>query len=158
MWESCLRRFGTLSHPQNYLIGLHASERLEERGIMEWQAVDGLADGTLLVERENDKPNPVQSGLVSVEGFKDRQTRHRTFLGGIFAMRIPGKRLRRTKWISAGNVAVAVEVELVIPDADPTEPCCEAETVERLREIQGHADRGELDRLRSHGKVYVAVA
>lgn len=44
---------------QNYLIGLHASERLEERGIMEWQAVDGLAEGTLLLERKSDKPNPI---------------------------------------------------------------------------------------------------
>lgn len=73
-------------------------------------------------------------------------------------MMIPGKRVRRTKWISAGDVAVAVEVELVIPDADPSEPCYESETVERLREIQGFADRRELDRLRRHGKVYIAVA
>lgn len=42
----------------NYLIGQHASERLEERGIMEWQVVAGLADGTLLVERPEARPNP----------------------------------------------------------------------------------------------------
>lgn len=30
---------------EKYLVGQHASERLEERGIMEWQAVAGLDDG-----------------------------------------------------------------------------------------------------------------
>lgn len=41
-----------------YVVGQHASERLEERGIMEWQAVSGLADGELLTERLNAEPNP----------------------------------------------------------------------------------------------------
>lgn len=35
---------------EKYLVGQHASERLEERGIMEWQAVVGLDDGELIVE------------------------------------------------------------------------------------------------------------
>ena len=41
-----------------YIVGKHASERLEERGILEWQAVMGLQDGTLLEERPDDVPNP----------------------------------------------------------------------------------------------------
>ncbi len=41
-----------------YVIGEHASERLEERGIMEWQAVAALADGELLAEKSRSKPNP----------------------------------------------------------------------------------------------------
>lgn len=41
-----------------YVVGEHASERLEERGIMEWQAVDGLDDGELMGERPAAKPNP----------------------------------------------------------------------------------------------------
>jgi hypothetical protein len=41
-----------------YLVGQHAAERLEERGIMEWQAVVGLEDGTLLIERPDATPNP----------------------------------------------------------------------------------------------------
>jgi hypothetical protein len=41
-----------------YLVGEHAAERLEERGIMEWQAVAGLADGSLLIERPDARPNP----------------------------------------------------------------------------------------------------
>jgi hypothetical protein len=43
---------------EKYVIGLHASERLDERGIMEWQVVAGLEDGECLVERPNDLPNP----------------------------------------------------------------------------------------------------
>mgnify|MGYP001583748998 CR=1 FL=1 len=43
---------------ERYVIGQHASERLEERGIMEWQVVAGLADGTLILERPDAKPNP----------------------------------------------------------------------------------------------------
>ena len=41
-----------------YVVGEHASERLEERGIMEWQVVAGLEDGDLIAERRNATPNP----------------------------------------------------------------------------------------------------
>jgi hypothetical protein len=41
-----------------YVVGEHASERLDERGIMEWQVVAGLEDGELLGERPDAKPNP----------------------------------------------------------------------------------------------------
>jgi hypothetical protein len=34
---------------EKYLIGQHASERLDERGIMEWQAVVGLEEGELII-------------------------------------------------------------------------------------------------------------
>lgn len=44
---------------ERYLVGDHASERLDERGIMEWQAVAGLDGGELIVERLNARPNPV---------------------------------------------------------------------------------------------------
>ena len=48
----------TLVRDGKYLIGLHASERLEQRGIMDWQAVAGLDHGTLIGEREHAVPNP----------------------------------------------------------------------------------------------------
>jgi len=41
-----------------YVVGQHASERLEERGILEWQAVSGLQDAELLIEKPKGKPNP----------------------------------------------------------------------------------------------------
>jgi len=52
---------------------------------------------------------------------------------------------------------VAVEVEMVIPVDDPGEPCLESEAVELLREVQERAQRGDIDWLRQHGKVYEAV-
>jgi hypothetical protein len=42
---------------EKYVVGDHASERLEERGIMEWQAVVALADGELIAEKPKSKPN-----------------------------------------------------------------------------------------------------
>ena len=44
---------------QKYVVGEHAAERLEERGILEWQAVVGLEDGELMLERPDERPNPV---------------------------------------------------------------------------------------------------
>src|ERR1700691_2948793 len=43
---------------EKYVVGLHAAERLEERGIMEWQVVAGLVDGELILERPDAAPNP----------------------------------------------------------------------------------------------------
>lgn len=53
--------FQTIRRPvreEKYVVGQHASERLEERGIMEWQAVAGLEDGELIAERLDAQPNP----------------------------------------------------------------------------------------------------
>jgi hypothetical protein len=72
-------------------------------------------------------------------------------------MRIPGKRIPRVRWIHTDRYVVAVEVEMVIPADDPSEPCYEAETDQRLREVEEHALRGDVDWLKSHGKVYEAV-
>ncbi len=43
---------------EKYVVGQHASERLEERGIMEWQVVAGLEGGELIAERPDSLPNP----------------------------------------------------------------------------------------------------
>ncbi len=43
---------------EKYVVGMHASERLGECGILEWQAVAGLKDGILLCERPDAEPNP----------------------------------------------------------------------------------------------------
>jgi hypothetical protein len=53
---------------------------------------------------------------------------------------------------------VAVEVEMVIPADDPTEPCYEAETVRFLKEVREHAERGDEAWLAKNGKVYAALA
>jgi hypothetical protein len=41
-----------------YVVGEHASDRLEERGIMEWQVVAAIEDCALIAERSDAKPNP----------------------------------------------------------------------------------------------------
>ncbi|MGC1273893.1 MAG: hypothetical protein WBC44_09315 [Planctomycetaceae bacterium] len=72
-------------------------------------------------------------------------------------MRAAGKRQRQTRPIQTERYVVAVEIELVVPDADPSEPCLEPETLHFLREITERAERGDLDWLRQHGRVYEAV-
>jgi len=72
-------------------------------------------------------------------------------------MRIPGQRIKRTRLIQTEKYVVAVEVEMVIPVDDPSEPCYEAETVQLFREIREHALQGDLAWLAQKGKVYAAV-
>jgi hypothetical protein len=72
-------------------------------------------------------------------------------------MRIPGPRVKRTRLIQTEKYVVAVEVEMVIPADDPSEPCYEAETVQLLRQIKERAEQGDVEWLTRHGKVYAAV-
>lgn len=72
-------------------------------------------------------------------------------------MKIPGKRLKRTRFIQSSKYVVAVEVEMVIPVDDPSEPCYEAETVNFLKEVKEHVDQGDVAWLTEHGKVYAAL-
>lgn len=70
-------------------------------------------------------------------------------------MTLQGKRVRIKRWIHATPCVVRVEVEAVIPDADPTEPCLEPETIHYLDEIQRQADLGMIRELAKVGEVYV---
>jgi hypothetical protein len=72
-------------------------------------------------------------------------------------MRIPGERIKRTRLIQTEKYVIAVEVEMVIPEDDLSEPCLESETVQLLREVKEHADRGDVAWLSQRGKVYAAV-
>ena len=72
-------------------------------------------------------------------------------------MRIPGQRIKRTRLIQSEKFVVAVDVEMVIPMDDPSEPCYESETIKLLKEVKEHADRGDVAWLTKHGKVYAAV-
>ncbi len=72
-------------------------------------------------------------------------------------MRISGERIKRTRLIQTERYVVAVDVEMVIPADDPSEPCYEAETVKFLKEVKERAERDELTWLNKHGKVYTAV-
>jgi hypothetical protein len=72
-------------------------------------------------------------------------------------VRIPGERIKRIRWIHTDRYVVAVEVELVVPPDDPSEPCYEAETIRLLRDVEEHARRGDVAWLQRHGRVYEAV-
>jgi hypothetical protein len=72
-------------------------------------------------------------------------------------MKIPGKRLNRTRLVRGGRYVVAIEVEMVIPADDPSEPCYEAETIELLKDIAHRAEQGDKDWLLQHGRVYELV-
>jgi hypothetical protein len=72
-------------------------------------------------------------------------------------MPIAGKRVKRTRLVRTDKYVVAVEIEMVIPPDDPSEPCLEAETVKLLEEVRERAERDDLNWLTTHGKVYAAV-
>jgi hypothetical protein len=72
-------------------------------------------------------------------------------------MRIPGQRIKRTRLIQTEKYVVAVEVEMVIPTDDPSEPCYESEVVQLLKAIKEHAERGDVSWLTQKGKVYAAI-
>ncbi|HET6251835.1 MAG TPA: hypothetical protein VFE47_29390 [Tepidisphaeraceae bacterium] len=72
-------------------------------------------------------------------------------------MNLPGKRVRRTRLVRTDRFVVAVDVEAVIPDADPSEPCFEPQAVELLRQVESHAKSGDIEWLKRHGKVYTAI-
>lgn len=54
LWET-IRQLIT---EERYVVGQHAAERLDERGLLEWQVVDGIEEGQLISEQPNDSPNP----------------------------------------------------------------------------------------------------
>jgi hypothetical protein len=72
-------------------------------------------------------------------------------------MQIPGKRVHRTRLVRTDRFVIAVEVDAVIPDADPSEACYEPDVVELLRQVEARAKTGDVDWLKQHGKVYAAV-
>ncbi len=72
-------------------------------------------------------------------------------------MTLLGKRISRTRLVRTEQFVVAVEVEAIIPDADPSEPVYEPQVVELLRQVEAHARRVDVDWLRQHGKVYASV-
>ncbi len=72
-------------------------------------------------------------------------------------MKIPGNRVKRQRLIQTEKYVVAVEVEMVYPEDDPSEPCYESETIILLREVKQRAEQGDLAWLQRHGKVYTAA-
>jgi hypothetical protein len=67
------------------------------------------------------------------------------------------RRETRKRWVQRGDYAVEVEVEVVYPQDDPSEPCLEPATVRWLDEIARKAEQGDVAYLRSVGRVFQAV-
>ena len=65
---------------------------------------------------------------------------------------------KRKRWVQRGRYAVEVEVEVVYPADDPSEPCLEPATVRWLDEIARRAEQGDVGYLRTVGRVFEAVA
>jgi hypothetical protein len=70
---------------------------------------------------------------------------------------MPDRRERRKRWVQRGQYAVEVEVEVIYPEDDPSEPCLEPDTVRRLDEIARKAEEGDLEYLQKVGRVFQAV-
>ena len=67
------------------------------------------------------------------------------------------RREKRKRWVRRGEYAVEVEVEVVYPAGDPSEPYLEPATVRRLDEIARRASKGDVAYLKSVGRVFRAV-
>lgn len=68
------------------------------------------------------------------------------------------RREKRKRWVQRGRYAVEVEVEVVYPADDPSEACLEPATVRWLDEIARRAGQGDVEYLRTVGRVFQAVA
>lgn len=68
------------------------------------------------------------------------------------------RRERRKRWVHRGEYAVEVEVEVLYPADDPTQPCLEPDTVRWLDEVARKAADGDVAYLQKVGRVFQAIA
>lgn len=68
---------------------------------------------------------------------------------------IKGKHIKIPQWIHGTQCVVRVEVDAVIPNADPSEPVFEPPAVRWMDELQRLADAGDAAALAKFGEVYV---
>jgi hypothetical protein len=67
------------------------------------------------------------------------------------------RREKRKRWVQRGQYAVEVEVEVIYPADDPSEPCLEPGTVRWLDEVAQRAAKGDVKFLRGVGRVFKTV-
>jgi len=67
------------------------------------------------------------------------------------------RREKRKRWVQRGDLAVEVEVEVVFPLEEPSEPCLEPATVRFLDEVARKAEEGDVAYLKRVGRVFQAV-
>jgi hypothetical protein len=64
---------------------------------------------------------------------------------------------KRKRWVQRGRYAVEVEVDVIYPAEDPSEPCLEPATVRWLDEVARRAEQGDIEYLHTVGRVFEAV-
>ncbi len=104
------------------------------------------------LEIANRKWRRLEVGRRRPAGISERRP-----LLGLKEMRLTGERIKKTRFVRAGRFVVAVDVEAVIPREDSTEPCFESETVRLLKEVERHAESGDVAWLKKHGMAYELV-
>ncbi len=62
------------------------------------------------------------------------------------------------RWVQRGQYAVEMDVEVVYPVDDPSEPCLEPATIRQLAEVARRAEQGDVAYLRRVGRVFRLVA
>jgi hypothetical protein len=72
-------------------------------------------------------------------------------------MAMTERREKRKRWVQRGQYAVEVEVEVIYPVDDPSEPCLEPATVRWLDEVARRAEAGDVEYLQDVGRVFQAV-
>jgi len=70
-------------------------------------------------------------------------------------MGMTGERTKIVEWIRGNNFVVRVEVDAIVPEFDPSEPCLEPEAIRFLDEVKDMANRGLIGELKKVGEVYV---
>ncbi len=68
------------------------------------------------------------------------------------------RREKRKRWVQRGRYAVEVEVDVVFPEDDPSEPCLEPATLRWLDEVARKAEEGDILYLQKAGRLFQAVA
>jgi hypothetical protein len=68
---------------------------------------------------------------------------------------LTGKRVKVPQWIHGQRCVVRVEVDAIIPDEDPSEPCFEPAAVKWMDRLQQLADEGNVAELAKLGRIYV---
>ena len=73
-------------------------------------------------------------------------------------MTMADRREMRKRWVQRGQYAVEVEVEVVYPEDDPSEPCLEPATLRWLEEVACKAEEGDVEYLQEVGRLFQLVA
>ena len=67
------------------------------------------------------------------------------------------RREKRKRWVQRGEYAVEVEIEVIYPEDDPSEPCLEPATLRWLDEVAAKAEEGDIEYLQKIGRLFQAI-